>query len=174
MIRFPQLRSQIDSVTRMDNAFLFDENTTGICSEIDYPYAGHKRWFRGCAASKGECDGVDHTRVESFVDVDNTVDALKAAIAKQPVSVAIEADTRSFQLYRSGVYDDVDCGNDLDHGVAAVGYGTEDGKDFFLVRNSWGTTWGDAGYIKMAQTSPTVNGTCGILGFASRPVLRDD
>ena len=77
-------------------------------------------------------------------------------------------------LSRQGVYGDVECGDDLDHGVLAVGYGTEDDTDYFLVRNSWGSTWGDEGYIKMARASPHVNGTCGILSVASRPILRDD
>eukprot|EP00934_Nitzschia_sp_Nitz4_P006446 Nitzschia sp. Nitz4//scaffold382_size14485//43//1292//NITZ4_008933-RA/size14485-snap-gene-0.12-mRNA-1//1//CDS//3329549908//6436//frame0 len=158
----------------MDNAFLFDENSTGLCSEEDYPYAGHKRWFRGCAAKKGLCESVEHTRVKGFVDVDNTVEALMEALVFQPVSVGIEADQRSFQLYKSGVYDDPECGTTLDHGVAAVGYGTEDGVDYFLVRNSWGDTWGDAGYIKMARQNSGVNGTCGILTWPSRPELRDD
>jgi len=159
----------------MDNAFLFDENMTGICSEEDYPYAGHRHWFRGCAAKKGLCDGVGHTRVKSFIDVNNTVDGLMGALVYQPVSVAIEADQRTFQLYKEGIYDDPECGNKLDHGVAAVGYGTTDeGIDYFVVRNSWGETWGDSGYIKMARQSSTVNGTCGILSFASRPELRDD
>lgn len=86
-----------------------------------------------------------------------------------------EADQQSFQLYKSGVYDDVECGNNLDHGVAAVGYGTsDDGKEYFKVRNSWGETWGDEGYILLSRQSPNVNGTCGILQWASRPTLRDD
>ena len=85
----------------MDNAFLFDENATGICSSVDYPYVGHKRWFRGCASEKGFCDAVEHTRVGSFVDVKNSPGALMAALARQPVSVAIEADLQSFQFYRS-------------------------------------------------------------------------
>jgi hypothetical protein len=85
----------------MDNAFLFDENSTGICSEIDYPYAGHKRWFRGCASLKGDCEPVNHTRVLSFTDVPNTVEELTAALAFQTVSVAIEADLQSFQFYKS-------------------------------------------------------------------------
>jgi len=85
----------------MDNAFLFDENATGICSEEDYPYAGHRRWFRGCASEKGECTGVEHTRVSSFIDVPNTVDGLKEALTHQPVSVAIEADLQSFQFYKT-------------------------------------------------------------------------
>jgi len=159
----------------MDNAFLFDENSTGICSEADYPYVQHKRWFRGCASAKGLCQPQNHTRVDTFVDVKNTVDALVQAIADQPVSIAIEADQQSFQFYRKGVYSDPKCGNNLDHGVLAVGYGTSpDGKDYFLVRNSWGASWGDKGYIQMARHSKQVNGTCGILSFASRPLLRDD
>jgi hypothetical protein len=73
----------------MDNAFLFAENSTGICSEDDYPYVMHKRWLRGCGSEKGECTPVEHTRVNTFVDVENTVDALMDAIAQQPVSVAM-------------------------------------------------------------------------------------
>ena len=81
--------------------------------------------------------------MKTFYDVPNTVVDLKEAIADQPVSVGIEADKQSFQFYKSGVYDDVSCGNQLDHGVIAVGYGSEDDKGYFLVRNSWGGTWGD-------------------------------
>jgi len=159
----------------MDNAFLFDEDMPGICSEEDYPYAGHKHWIKGCDATKGLCDGVEHTRVKSFIDVNNTVEGLMEALVFQPVSVAIEADQRSFQLYKSGVYDDPECGNNLDHGVAAVGYGTsEEGVDYFVIRNSWGDVWGESGYIKLARQSDTVNGTCGVLSFASRPELRED
>lgn len=169
----------------MDNAFLFDENSTGLCSEQEYPYVMHRHWLQGCLADKdkdGHCTPVNHTRVETFYDVDNTVDALVAAIAQQPVSVAIEADQQSFQFYKSGVYDDPECGEMLDHGVAAVGYGTleDDGngngpQEYFKVRNSWGPSWGDEGYILMSRSiQQNVNGTCGILGFASVPKLRDD
>lgn len=130
---------------RMDNAFLFAENTTGICAEEDYPYAGHKHWLRGCFSEQGLCNTVQHTRVQSFIDVGNTVDDLLDALAEQPVSVAIEADQQVFQFYKSGVFADDACGDNLDHGVLAVGYGTEDGQDYFKVRNSWGATWGEEG-----------------------------
>jgi hypothetical protein len=85
-----------------------------------------------------------------------------------------------FGMNIQGVYSDENCADNLDHGVLAVGYGTteasddKEGMDYFLVRNSWGATWGDSGYIKMAKVSPHPNGTCGILAAASRPTLRDD
>jgi C1A family cysteine protease len=88
---------------------------------------------------------------------------MKAALVKQPVAVAIEADQASFQTYTSGVLTK-NCGTQLDHGVLAVGYGTENGVDYFLVKNSWSASWGDNGYIKIGQ-----NNVCGILMAASYP-----
>ena len=85
-----------------------------------------------------------------------------ASIAKGPVSVAIEADQLVFQMYQSGVLTH-GCGDKLDHGVLAVGYGNEDGQDYILVKNSWGTVWGDKGYVKIAP------GQCGVTLSASRP-----
>lgn len=88
---------------------------------------------------------------------------LKAAIAKQPVAVTIEADRTVFQQYTSGVMDSSECGTQLDHAVTAVGYGTENGKEYYLVRNSWGASWGDKGYIKIAATEASLGkGICGI------------
>ena len=158
----------------MDNAFMFDENNTGICTEEDYPYAGRKHWIRGCFEKKGLCDDVSHTRVKSFVDVNGTNLDLMSAIRFQPVSVAIQADQMAFQFYKTGVFAG-DCGVQVDHGVLAVGYGTTDeNEDFWLVKNSWGSTWGDSGFIKLARDSKTIEeGMCGILTHASRPQLED-
>ena len=75
---------------------------------------------------------------------------MKAAIELTPVSVTIEADKLVFRHYKSGVMNSKLCGTSLDHAVTAVGYGTESGKDYYLVRNSWGAAWGEAGYIKIA------------------------
>ena len=77
---------------------------------------------------------------------------------KGPVSVAIEADQMAFQGYTGGVITS-GCGEQLDHGVLAVGYGTEDGTDYFLVKNPWGASWGDAGYVKLGAEA----NACGIL-----------
>merc|ERR1712075_33325 len=78
-----------------------------------------------------------------------TVAKLQSAIDQQPVSIAIEADQSSFQHYTGGVLSGA-CGTNLDHGVLAVGYNT--GEGYWLVKNSWGASWGDAGYIKLSQT----------------------
>ena len=77
---------------------------------------------------------------------------------QQPVAIAIEADKMSFQFYRSGVYSSSNCGTNLDHGVLLVGYGEEDGKKYWKVKNSWGTSWGDDGYIKILRDG----GLCGV------------
>jgi len=97
----------------------------------------------------------------------NSVADLKAAIAQQAVAVTIEADNLVFQTYQSGVLDSTKCGTSLDHAVIAVGYGNEDGKDYYIVRNSWGASWGDAGYIKIAAVDG--EGICGIQMQSSWP-----
>jgi KDEL-tailed cysteine endopeptidase len=158
----------------MDDAFAFDEKVKGLCSEKDYPYAGHRHWLSGCMESQGLCKDVPHSRVSSYVDVKNNTHALLRAISKQPVSIAIEADKPGFQFYKSGVYSGEGCGVQVDHGVLAVGYGTtDDGMDYWLVKNSWAKTWGHEGYIKLARTSKAPEGMCGILSFASYPIIDD-
>ena len=92
-------------------------------------------------------------------------DALKSAVAKQPVSIAIEADKSAFQLYKSGVLDSTSCGTKLDHGVLIVGYGTDSGKDYWKVKNSWGASWGEDGYIRMVRGK----NMCGLAQRASYP-----
>merc|ERR1712232_1473189 len=91
--------------------------------------------------------------------------SLKAAVSKQPVSVAIEADKSAFQLYKGGVLDNPACGTNLDHGVLVVGYGTGSGKNYWKVKNSWGATWGEQGYIRMVRNS----NQCGIAQQPSYP-----
>jgi C1A family cysteine protease len=121
------------------------------------------------------CKVVSGSIVQSHVDVTAKSDqAMMEALAKQPVSVAIEADQKEFQLYKSGVFTAA-CGTNLDHGVLVVGYGTDttSGLNFYKVKNSWGTTWGQNGYILLARGGSYNNGAgqCGVLMESSYPVL---
>ncbi|VAH83188.1 unnamed protein product [Triticum turgidum subsp. durum] len=100
-------------------------------------------------------------------------EALAKAVANQPVSVAIDASGKAFMFYSEGVFTG-DCGTDLDHGVAVVGYGVaEDGKAYWTVKNSWGPSWGEKGYIRVEKDSGAEGGLCGIAMEASYPVKAD-
>lgn len=151
----------------MDYAFEFIIKNGGIDSEADYPYR----------ASDNMCDSnrknAHFVTIDGYEDVpENDEESLKKAVANQPVSVAIEAGGREFQLYQSGVFTGR-CGTNLDHGVVAVGYGTENGIDYWIVRNSWGPKWGESGYIRMERNvASTDTGKCGIAMEASYPTKK--
>ena len=155
----------------MDNAFAWIEKNGGLCTETEYPYnSGTTKTGGSCDTS---CEVVKGSEVKAFVDVKPSSDeAMMTALSQQPVSIAIQADQKSFQLYKSGVFTD-SCGTGLDHGVLTVGYGTMDGKDYYRVKNSWGETWGDNGYIYMGRGTEfnSGNGQCGMLMQASYPEL---
>ena len=116
------------------------------------------------------CTPVPGSKITKFTDVDATEAAMASAVAQQPVSVAIEADQSSFQLYASGVITG-ECGTKLDHGVLAVGYGTVSGTDYWKVKNSWGASWGMKGYVLLERNNPQAGGQCGILKSASFPTI---
>jgi len=151
----------------MDYAFEFAQENGGLCTEDDYPYVSGSGYNPSCEYS---CTVVDGTAPSSWTDVSATDSALLSAVAQQPVSVAIEADQDSFQLYSSGVFTG-ECGTNLDHGVLAVGYGTDSGTDYWKVKNSWGTSWGEAGYIRLERNKDQEGDQCGILLSASYPTL---
>ncbi|KAH6759486.1 TRICHOME BIREFRINGENCE-LIKE 37 [Perilla frutescens var. frutescens] len=110
----------------------------------------------GCNGVDGTCNtkkaSSDAAKITGYEDVPaNSESALLKAVASQPVSVAIDASGSDFQFYSSGVFTG-QCGTELDHGVTAVGYGTaSDGTKYWLVKNSWGTSWGENGYIRMQR-----------------------
>jgi C1A family cysteine protease len=97
---------------------------------------------------------------------------LKQAVSQGPVSIAIEADTRYFQSYSGGILTSSSCGTNLDHGVLIVGYGVDNGTKYWLVKNSWGTTWGENGYVKILRSDSTNDaGVCGVAMEPSFPIV---
>ncbi|KUF84690.1 hypothetical protein AM588_10000735 [Phytophthora nicotianae] len=144
----------------MDHAFAWIEDHGGICSEDDYEYKAKAQVCR-------DCEKV--VKVTGFQDVNPQDEhALKVAVSQQPVSVAIEADQKAFQFYKSGVFN-LTCGTRLDHGVLAVGYGSDNGQKFWKVKNSWGSSWGENGYIRLAREENGPAGQCGIASVPSYP-----
>ena len=151
----------------MDYAFSYIMDN-GVTTESSYPYVS------GTTKTAGSCQTfTPQVKLAGCYDVPANELALTLALQTQPVSVAIEADTRSFQMYTSGVYNDPGCGTNLDHGVLAVGFGSSAGQDYYIVKNSWSSSWGDAGYIYIARNSvsSSTKGICGIAMEPSAPVV---
>lgn len=148
----------------MDNAFKYVIKN-GLCSEKDYPYT----------ANDGNCQKCNSiVNITGYQDItSNNEKALKRVVSQQPVSVAIQANTRSFQMYSNGIYSDLTCGNQLDHGVLIVGYGYDllYNMDYWIVKNSWGPNWGENGYIRMQRNIQDSTGICGIAMQPTIPTI---
>ncbi|KAJ1424636.1 Peptidase C1A, papain C-terminal [Sesbania bispinosa] len=137
----------------------------GITSEANYPV----REGNGTCNTQKENSPVAHIKGYEKVPSNNE-EALLLAVAHQPVSVAIDAGSNVFQFYSGGVLSG-DCGTVLDHAAAVVGYGvTNDGTNYWIVKNSWGTAWGEEGYIRMKRGIDAKEGLCGIAMDASYPI----
>ncbi|KAJ3699827.1 hypothetical protein LUZ61_003532 [Rhynchospora tenuis] len=147
----------------MDYAFQWVKNNGGITNLTDYPYTG----------TQGTCNSAKtahrQVTITGYVDVTPYSEtSLMNAAASQPVSVAIEASGLSFQLYSSGIFTG-SCGTSLDHGVTVVGYDNSGTTHYWIVKNSWGTSWGESGYIRMKKDISSTAGLCGIAIEPSYP-----
>ncbi|XP_006658211.2 ervatamin-B-like [Oryza brachyantha] len=152
----------------LDKAFQYMANSGGVTTEDAYPYQ----------AQQGTCqfDGtsaVAAATISGYQRVNpNDEAALAAAVANQPVSVAIEGSSPLFQHYSSGVFTADSCGTTLNHAVTMVGYGAAaDGSAYWLIKNSWGATWGEGGYMKLEKDVGSSQGACGVAMAPSYPVV---
>lgn len=148
----------------MSKAFSYINNAGGVCLEGRYPYTGKKE------SCKSSC--IDRTtKPRSSVRVSGGEAGLVKEIGNGPVTVAVAASASAFQFYKSGILDDSSCGTGINHAVLAVGYGTEGGKDYIKIRNSWGAGWGDRGYIRFAYNKNICGlGTSVNTGYDYAPV----
>ncbi|KAM6567643.1 hypothetical protein CsatA_026771 [Cannabis sativa] len=149
----------------MDYAFEWVINNAGIDSESDYSYTGQD----------GTCNKAKEERkvvtIDGYEDVGESDRDLLCATIHQPISVGIDGSALDFQLYTGGIYDG-DCSdnpNDIDHAVLIVGYGSEGDEDYWIVKNSWGTSWGIQGYFYIKRNTNLPYGVCAINAMASYP-----
>ncbi|XP_020631216.1 cathepsin L1-like isoform X1 [Orbicella faveolata] len=148
----------------MDRAFDYIIGNHGVDTEASYPYVAKDNPCRFQRRNVG-------ATMTGYVDIpkrnETTLHSATATVG--PISVAIDASVKSFRFYSSGVYDEPSCSSEyLDHGVLVVGYGTYQDKDYWLVKNSWGTRWGMEGYIMMSRNK---DNQCGIATLASYPLV---
>jgi len=148
----------------MDNSFRYIKANNGIDTETTYPYEARDDTCRFDARNVGATDtGLVDVKAQDEMDLQNAI----ATVG--PISVAIDASRSSFHFYHSGIYNEPACSSvQLDHGVTAVGYDSQAGQDYYIVKNSWGLGWGNQGYIWMSRNK---NNQCGIATMASYPLV---
>merc|ERR1711975_124717 len=151
----------------MQNAFKWIAEN-GIDKYSAYNYTSGDGFTGSCKNNKIK----EHVAsIGGFEDVAvNDSHAMKKAVSKQPVSIAIDAANSDFMLYKSGVLSGGTCGTSLDHGVLVVGYGEDNGEEYWIVKNSWSATWGEDGYVRMKkENGKNKVGECGMYMDASYP-----
>ena len=148
----------------MDNAFRYIKANGGIDTEESYPYQAHNEICRFKRADVG-------ATVDGYTDIprENELALTQAIQEIGPISVAMDASKSTFHYYHAGVYSDPTCSSTkLDHGVLAVGFGSDLGDEYYIVKNSWGTVWGLDGYFLIARNSGNM---CGLATQASYPLV---
>lgn len=128
-----------------------------------YPYIGYKSSCKYSSAN-GKVNTLGYVNIPK-----GDVNAHMNALVNGPLSVAMAASSSVVSLYRGGIISSTACGTGLNHGVTMVGYGTANGVNYWIVKNSWGTNWGEAGYFRILKSTTNGVGICGILALSSQP-----
>lgn len=144
----------------MTNCFNYLK-TNKLQLESDYPYIGYKSSCK-YNASKGKLNTLGHINIPK-----GDVNAHMNALVNGPVSVAMAATSSIVALYKGGIISSTACGTALNHGVTMIGYGTENGVNYWIIRNSWGANWGESGYFRVLKSNTNGVGICGILALSS-------
>jgi len=143
--------------------FQYVLNNKGIGTSAKYPYTGRDN--QACKASSNP--SVVTLSSQKSIPANNE-NAMMTAVQLGPISIAVNA-SHTFQFYSRGVFDDKGCGTSLDHAINIVGFGTDTttGKDYWIVRNSWGSSWGENGYIRVVRNK----NMCGLALDSVYPVV---
>ncbi len=149
-------------------AWNYVQSFGGLASETSYPYTSGKTVLAGTCQDSNKTFAFKNTTMSTYTyTTPNSSTSLIAAIARQPVSVGMEADQSFLQYYSSGIISGSACGINLDHAVLAVGYNQTGG--YYKIKNSWGTSWGESGYFLLSIVNGNDAGTCGVQKYGVYP-----
>jgi hypothetical protein len=152
-------------------AYKFEEHE-GFCLEKDYPYVSGDGNVPECRT----CNNIKDSIIKEIIDVPiNDEDEMKKIVSEHTVSAAVAVNS-NFQFYRSGVFNGICPGNQLNHEISIVGYSKdqETGLDYWILRNSWGPEWGESGYMRIQRNKKGFfdkSGECGITKMAQYPIM---
>lgn len=137
-------------------------------TQTSYPYTGVK----SSTCNYQSASGLFNTIGFGYANYNDPTSIIKA-LKIQPLTVAVAADKSDFQLYKAGILSSSTCGTTLNHAVLLVGYGSNsNGKPYWIVKNSWGTSWGESGYIRILRDTTTGGaGICGINQYVVYPIM---
>lgn len=138
-----------------------------MAATADYPYATNTYYsgeMNTCDLSSYTLDSISGLESTPYTAVaNNSATAMRNALQTGPIAITVDASSNEFNYYSTGVFNSASCGTTLDHAIAAVGYGVSGSTKYFIVRNSWGSWWGDSGYILIeSQEGENQKGMCGM------------
>ncbi|CAA7403801.1 unnamed protein product [Spirodela intermedia] len=149
---------------RATRAMDYIRKNGGVDSLENYPYTGKDGV---CRNNRAKLVSIDEWR--QIIPIAGEME-LKRIVARQPVAISTDAEAREFQLYKGGIFNGK-CQIKTNHAMVVIGYGSENGQDYWLIKNTWGFNWGEHGYVKMARNINSKKGLCGLMTHAVYPII---